>query len=153
KKVLDSLSFPTFMNLFLAGATVASTRVLYANRPFLNDFAEHIGRGQHTKRALYLTDTLRDRNGVSSSLSGKLAEIQRRNLPVDFLICDAKVAEEPHLRVVRPLMTFTISEYGAQEFRIPDPLEIARIFHRGGYDRVVCSTEGPMALVALFLKY
>jgi len=153
KQVLENLSFPVFMNLFLAGATVASTRVLYANRAFLNEFADHLGTARHEKRALYLTDTLRDRNGVSSSLSGKLAEIQRRDLPVDFLICDATVAEEPHLRVVRPLMTFTVSEYTDQEFRIPDPLEIARIFYRGGYDRVVCSTEGPMALVALFLKF
>jgi len=153
KKLLESLSFPVFMNLILAGAMVASTRVLYANRSFLNEFAQHLGTGHHEKRALYLTDTLRDRNGVSSSLSGKLEAIQRFDLPVDFLICDSKVAEEPHLRVVRPLMTFSVSEFGEQEFRIPDPLEVAAIFYRGGYDRVVCSTEGPMALVALFLKF
>jgi glycosyltransferase involved in cell wall biosynthesis len=153
KKILESLSFPVFMNLIVAGATVASTRVLYANRRFLNEFAEHLGKGHHGKRALYLTDTLRDRNGVSSSLSGKLAEIQRLDLPVDFLVCHANLAEEPHLRVVPPLMTFSVKEYSEQEFRIPDPLAIAAIFYRGGYDRIVCSTEGPMALVALFLKF
>jgi glycosyltransferase involved in cell wall biosynthesis len=153
KKILESLSFPVFMNLIVAGATVASTRVLYANRRFLNEFAEHLGKGHHGKRALYLTDTLRDRNGVSSSLSGKLAEIQRLDLPVDFLVCHANMAEEPHLRVVPPLMTFSVKEYSEQEFRIPDPLAIAAIFYRGGYDRIVCSTEGPMALVALFLKF
>lgn len=153
KKLLESLSFPVFMNLIFAGATVASTRVLYANRNFLNEFAQHLGKGHHEKRALYLTDTLRDRNGVSSSLSGKLEEIQRFDLPVDFLICDSTAVEEPHLRVVRPLMTFSVSEFGEQEFRIPDPLEVAAIFYRGGYDRVVCSTEGPMALVALLLKF
>lgn len=32
-------------------------------------------------------------------------------------------------------------------------MEIARIFYEGGYDRVACSTEGPMVLVSLFLKY
>jgi glycosyltransferase involved in cell wall biosynthesis len=152
-KVFDSLSFPVFMDLFLAGAAVAGTRVLYANRPFLNEFAEHVGKGRHEQRALYLTDTLRDRNGVSSSLSGKLAEIQRRDLPVDFLICNSQAADEPHLHVVRPLMTFTVSEYSDQEFRIPDPLAVADVFYRGGYDRVVCSTEGPMVLVALILKF
>ena len=153
QKILDSLSFPVFMNLFIAAAVVASTRVLYANRNFLNEFAQHLGAGQHAKRALYLTDTLRDRNGVSNSLSGKLAEIQRRNLPVDFLICDSNAAAESHLLVVRPLTTFAVREYSEQEFRVPDLLEIAGIFYRGGYDRVVCSTEGPMALVALFLKF
>jgi len=44
KEVFDSLSFPVFMNLFLAGAAVASTRVLYANRRFLNEFAQHVGK-------------------------------------------------------------------------------------------------------------
>ncbi len=153
KQLLDNLSFPVFMNLILAGATVASTRVLYANRSFLNDFAQRLGTGHHDKRALYLTDTLRDRNGVSSSLSGKLTEIQRLDLPVDFLICDAQGVDEPHLRVVRPLMTFSVTEYGEQEFRVPDPLEVADIFYRGGYDRIVCSTEGPMVFVALLLKF
>src|SRR5262249_21392882 len=87
------------------------------------------------------------------SLSGKLEEIQRLDLPVDFLICDSRFEEEPHLRIVRPLVTFSVSQFGEQEFRIPDPLEIAAIFYRGGYDRIVCSTEGPMAFVALLLRF
>jgi glycosyltransferase involved in cell wall biosynthesis len=152
-ELLDKLSFPMMVNLVLAGSQVASTRVLYANRKFLNEFAHHIGRNQHPKRALYLTDTLRDRNGVSSSLSGKLAEIQRRDYPVDFLICHADAIPEAHLHVVRPLAEIGFPTFGEQKLRVPDLLEIARIFYRGGYDRVVCSTEGPMALVALFLKY
>jgi glycosyltransferase involved in cell wall biosynthesis len=31
-------------------------------------------------------------------------------------------------------------------------MQIARIFYEGGYDRIVCSTEGPMAIVSLFIK-
>jgi glycosyltransferase involved in cell wall biosynthesis len=54
---------------------------------------------------------------------------------------------------VRPLTSFTLPDFGEQEIRIPDLMEIARIFYAGGYDRVVCSTEGPMAFVALFLKH
>ncbi len=153
KEFLDRLSFPSFMGLFLTGATVASTRALHANRPFLDKFAQHVGATPHAKRALYLTDTLRDRNGVSNSLSGKLAEIQRRDLPIDFLICQAGVAPEPNLHVVAPLTTFTAGRFADQEFRVPNPLQIAEIFYRGGYDRIVCSTEGPMLLVALFLKF
>lgn len=152
-ELLDKLSFPVMVNLILAGSQIASTRVLYQNRKFLNDFAGHFGGRQHPRRALYLTDTLRDRNGVSNSLSGKLAEIQRRDYPVDFLICHADAAAEPHLKVVRPLAEFTIPGYEAQPIRIPDILEIARIFYAGDYDRVVCSTEGPMALAALFIKF
>jgi len=102
---------------------------------------------------MYLTDTLRDKNGVSSSLSGKLKEIQRADLPVDFLICHADVDAESHLHVVRPLASFSVSDFGEQEFRIPDFMQVARIFYEGGYDRIVCSTEGPMALLSLFIKH
>ncbi|MDB5988253.1 MAG: hypothetical protein JWR16_3306 [Nevskia sp.] len=153
KDLLDNLMFPALVSLVLAGAQVASTRVLYKNRAFLNEFAGHVGRSHHPQRALYLTDTLRDKNGVSNSLSGKLAAIQRSDLPVDFLICHADAAAEPHLHVVKPLAEFSFPKLGEQTFRVPDVLEIARAFYRGGYDRVVCSTEGPMVLVALFLKY
>lgn len=153
RELADGLVFPALMTAVLAGAQVASTRVLYKNREFLNGFARNIGYGHHPQRALYLTDTLRDKNGVSNSLSGKLAEIQRKDLPLDFLICHPDARLEPHLHVVRPLAQFSFPSLGEQEFRIPDLLEVARAFYRGGYDRVVCSTEGPMVLVALFLKY
>jgi len=152
-QLLDHLSFPVLISIILAGSSLASTRLLYQNRKFLNDFSSHIGRNHHHKRALYLTDTLRDKNGVSNSLSGKLAEIQRTDLPVDFLICHPDAEPEPHLHVVRPLTSFTMVEFGEQEFRIPDLMEIARVFYEGGYDRIVCSTEGPMALVSLFIKH
>ena len=152
RECLDNLTFPMLISIVLTGATLASTRLLYQNRQFLNRFADHIGRNHHQKRALYLTDTLRDKNGVSSSLSGKLAVIQQEGHAVDFLICHPDAEPEPHLHVVRPLAQFTVPDFGEQEFRIPDLMEIARIFYQGGYDRVVCSTEGPMAAVSLFLK-
>ena len=57
------------------------------------------------------------------------------------------------LYVTRPLAAFTLPDSGGQQLRIPDLLEVARIFYEGGYDRVICSTEGPMVAVALFLKY
>jgi glycosyltransferase involved in cell wall biosynthesis len=151
--VLDSLSFPVLVSIVLLGTSMGSTRLLYQNRQFLNDFAEHIGNSHFPRRALYLTDTLRDKNGVSSSLSAKLVEIQRKDLPIDFLICHADVQPEPHLHVVRPLTSFSFPDLGEQEFRIPDFMEIARIFYEGGYDRIVCSTEGPMAIMSLMIKH
>ncbi|MDT8281583.1 MAG: glycosyltransferase, partial [Gammaproteobacteria bacterium] len=153
RQLMDNLSFPVLISIILTGATLGSTRLLYQNRYFLNDFADHIDKNHHPKRALYLTDTLRDKNGVSNSLSGKLAEIQRLDMPVDFLICHPDADAEPHLHVVRPLTSFSVPDFGEQEFRVPDLLEIVRIFYEGGYDRAVCSTEGPMALVSLFIKH
>ena len=150
--ILDSLSFPVLISTVLAGSTLASTRVLYQNRDLLNRFAHQLGRNEHSKRALYLTDTLLDKNGVSTSLSGKLKEAKRTNLPMDFLICHAEAEPEPHLHVVPPVADIDLHPFGEQSLRVPDVMAIARIFYEGGYDRIICSTEGPMALVALFLK-
>ncbi|MGH8548349.1 MAG: glycosyltransferase [Methylococcales bacterium] len=151
--LLDQLSFPVLVTVVLAGTILASTRVLYQNRVFLNDFAETIGCNRHPRRALYLSDTLMDKNGVSSSLTAKLKEIQRANLPIDFLICHPDAEPQAHLHVIKPLASFTLPDFGEQELRIPDLLEITRIFYQGGYDRVICSTEGPMAFVSLFIKH
>lgn len=151
-KLLDNLSFPILISVILAGASLASTRVLYQNRNLLNQFAEYLGKNRHSKRALYLTDTLFDKNGVSTSLSGKLKEIQKANLPIDFLICHDQAQSESHLHVVRPVAQFDVHRYGEQQIRIPDLMEIARIFYQGGYDRIVCSTEGPMAVVSMFIQ-
>jgi len=151
--LIDKLSFPVMIAAVLAGASLASTRALYKNRAFLNDFAAHLGRNHHAARALHLSDTLFDRNGVSNSLTGKLRQIQRHDFDIDMLVCHESAASEPHLHVLRPLAAFTLPDSGGQPLRIPDLLHIARIFYDGGYDRVICSTEGPMAAVALFLKY
>lgn len=151
-KVFDNLSFPVLISFILAGTSLASTRVLYQNRDLLNQFAEKLGKNQHSKRALFLTDTLFDKNGVSTSLSGKLKEVQKSNLPIDFLICHSDAEPASHLHVLKPIAEFDVKRYGEQQIRIPDIMEIARIFYEGGYDRIVCSTEGPMAIVSLFLQ-
>lgn len=151
--LLDNLTFPMLISIILTGTTLGSTRLLYQNRQFLNDFSEGLGKNKHPKRALYLTDTLRDKNGVSNSLSAKLRHIQENDMPVDFLICHNTAMPESHLHVVRPITSFSFPQYGEQEFRIPDLMEVARIFYEGSYDRIICSTEGPMALVSLFIKH
>ena len=152
-KLLDNLSFPVLVTAVLAGVSFASTRALYENREFLNRFADHVGRNRHQRRVLYLTDTLLDKNGVSNSLSAKLVEIQGGDMPIDYLICHEDAQPAPHLHVVRPIKTFSVERFGEQPIRIPDLMEVVSIFYEGGYDRIVCSTEGPMAMIALFLKH
>ncbi len=153
RDLVDSISFPLMLTMMITGSLLSSTRALYQNRRFLNEFATSIGKNRHPFRALYLTDTLFDKNGVSNSLTGKLRQIQQNDIAIDFLACHGDAQPEPHLHVVHPLTVFNLPEASQQEIRIPDLLEIARIFYDGGYDRVVCSTEGPMVMVALFLKY
>ncbi|HSL60457.1 MAG TPA: glycosyltransferase, partial [Desulfotignum sp.] len=148
----DALSFPVLAWAVIAGASLLSTRVLMGQREFVNGFAKTLGSHVHPRRALWLTDTLCDNNGVSASLSRKLAFIQERDLPVDFLICHDNVPEQPHLKVVPPVGRFAFPSYPDQVFHVPDLLALQHRFIQGGYDRIICSTEIVMGLAALFLK-
>lgn len=105
-----------------------------------------------TGRLLWLTDTYGDHNGVSTVLKAILEEIRHRNLPVDLLVCSNSMQSEDHLVVVRPVTEFTLPLYRQQTFRIPNYLSVQRIFRRGSYTKIICSTEGPMGLAALWLK-
>jgi glycosyltransferase involved in cell wall biosynthesis len=149
----DALSFPVLAWAVIAGASLLSTRVLMGQREFVNGFAQVMGRHTLPRRALWLTDTLCDNNGVSASLSRKLAFIQAHDMPVDFLICHDRIKPAPHLTVVPPVGSFAFPGYPEQVFYVPDLLAVKEIFIQGGYDRIICSTELLMGLVALFLKH
>ncbi len=103
-------------------------------------------------RLLWLSDTFSDRNGISTVLHAILNEIQLRNLPVDILVSSSTLESADHLIIIRPVVEFPIPYYRNQPFRIPGPLEIMRIFKKGDYTRIICSTEGPMGFTALWLK-
>jgi len=151
-RFFDQLSFPVLASSIMAGSSLISSRSLNSNRRFLQEFADSLGNYQYPERVLWLTDTLRDKNGVSSSLSAKLKVIQEHNLPIDFLVCDNDIIAEPHLKVVPSIGRFTFPNYREQTIDIPNILEVKQLFMEGGYDRIVCSTEFVMGLVGLFLK-
>lgn len=150
---MDGLSFPFLASTVILSACFASAKALYNARPLLNDFAKELGYLEHPKRMLWLTDTFEDANGVSTVLKSWLREIQLRNLPIDLLICSEKIGAEDHLIVVKPQIDFAIPFYNQQRLRIPNILEVHDLFNRGAYDRIMCSTEGPMGLISLFLKH
>jgi glycosyltransferase involved in cell wall biosynthesis len=151
--LLDALTFPSLMATLVAGVTGIAAHTLHGARQSLNDLAAACGGTAHPKRVLWLTDTFFDANGVSSALQSVLAEVDRRDLPVDFLICHDKQESGPHLHVIRPLESFSLPGFGEQTFRIPDLLEVLRLVQDGGYDRLIVSTEGVMGWVGLFLKH
>jgi hypothetical protein len=79
-KVVDGLPYPLLAALVIGGSSYAASRVLHEKRPFLDAFAERIGKHRHPRRALWLTDTFEDRNGVSSALRALLDEVRARDL-------------------------------------------------------------------------
>ncbi len=150
----DGLPFPFLASAVLGGATYAAHAVLNDRRKFVDDFAARVGRARPASRTLWLTDTLYDKNGVSHALQATLDEVRRRDLPIDFLACN--VPEEKcgdHLISVPALSELRFPFYPDQPFRMPDLMEVQKIFQAGGYDRIICSTEAPMGGIALYLKH
>jgi glycosyltransferase involved in cell wall biosynthesis len=151
--LLDGLSFPFLGSALILAAHFTSARVLYTTRPLLQTFSEKIGKLEHPKKMLWLTDTFGDNNGVSMVLKSMHEEIKLRNLPIDILVCSNTIAPDDHLIVLKPMAEYQLPLYREQPLRIPNYLEIHQLFHDGEYDRLVCSTEGPMGLAALYLKH
>jgi glycosyltransferase involved in cell wall biosynthesis len=156
-RVSDGLPFPALAAAVLGGSAFAASKVLYGKRPFVEGFARRLGRYEHPRRALWITDTLEDRNGVSHVLQAMLGETRRRDLPIDFLACATGkaggLASGPHLTLMPAVSEFTLPFYPDQVIRLPGLLDLQKLFLEGGYDRVVCSTEAPMGLLALYLKH
>jgi len=150
---LDGLSFPFLASSLIAGATFTSAKVMYNTRPLLAAFSDKLGRFNHPKRMLWLTDTFEDNNGVSMVLKSLLQEIKARNLPIDILVCSETLQSEDHLIVVKPQVEIKIPFYEQQPVRVPNLMEIHELFREGEYDRIMCSTEGPMGAIALYLKH
>jgi len=150
---LDGLSFPFLASTLLLLAHFTSARVMFNTRPFLTDFSLQLGKFHHPKRALWLTDSYEDKNGVSVALQAMHGEIKRRNLPVDLLVCSNMLQSDDHLIVLKPVGTFQLPIYPDQPIRIPNLMELHDLFHAREYDRVICSTEGIMGAMGLYLKY
>jgi len=151
-KFLDGLSFPFLASSLILSANFTSAKVLYNNRPVLETFARKIGKLQPPKRMLWLTDTFDDRNGVSNVLQEMHREIKRLNLPIDILVCSNTVKADRNLIVVKPMAEIELPFYKDQTIRFPNFNEVHNLFQHNEYDRIMCSTEGIMGALSLFLK-
>jgi glycosyltransferase involved in cell wall biosynthesis len=152
-KFLDGLSFPFFGSTLLFAAHFASTKTLFNARPVLQEFSKHLGKFEHPKRIMWLTDTFGDSNGISTFLKEMHTEIKKRNLPIDIVVCNATVQPEEHLIVLKPVKEFSLPAYPDYSFRVPKFVELHNLFASGNYDRLICSTEGIMGLLGLYLKH
>ncbi len=149
---LNGLSFPFLSSLIILAANYTSSKVLYNNREILSDFSNQLGKLNHPKRMLWLTDTFDDKNGVSSVLQEMHREIKRLNLPIDILVCSNTVEPDDNLIVVKPESELTFPFYYEQTFRIPNINQIHALFLNNEYDRLICSTEGIMGIISIMLK-
>ncbi len=150
---LDGLSFPFFGSVFILAAHFTSAKTMFNTRPLLRDFSKRLGTLEHPERILWLTDTFGDNNGVSISLKEILAEIKAKDLPIDMVTCSSKLQPEEHLIVLQPVKEFSLPIYEDYTFKVPNFVELHNLFLSGGYDRIICSTEGILGLFGLYLKH
>ncbi|MDR1119590.1 MAG: glycosyltransferase [Dysgonamonadaceae bacterium] len=150
---LDGLSFPFFGTLFILSAHFAGAKAMYHTRSLLRDFSGRLGRFEHPKRVLWLTDTFGEKNGISVFLKAMHAEIKTRKLPIDIVTCSSILQADENLVVLHPVKEFSLPLYNDYTFKIPDFVQLHNLFVSGEYDRIICSTEGIMGLCALYLKH
>ncbi|MDR0515736.1 MAG: glycosyltransferase [Fibromonadaceae bacterium] len=150
---LDGLSFPFFSALFILSAHFTSAKTLFNTRPLLSEFSESLGKYRHPKRIMWLTDTFGDPNGISVFLKEMHEEIKKRNLPIDIVCCNSSLKPDEHLIALKPLKEFSLPFYTDYSFRVPNFVELHNLFFEGGYDRIICSTEGIMGFLGLYLKH
>ena len=107
---------------------------------------------KQASRALWFTDSYDDHNGVSMVLQAMNREIRERDLPIDILVCSNTIKSDRNLIVLKPISEFNLPFYPQQKLRIPNFIRIQLLFRKGNYNRIICSTEGPMGLAALYIK-
>jgi hypothetical protein len=152
-KFLDGLPFPFFGAFFVLAAHFASAKTMFNTRPLLCDFSKRLGKLEHPERTLWLTDTFGDKNRVSELLEDILAKIREKDFPVDIVACSSTLKSGNHLIALPPVMEFTLPVAPGFTLRAPDFIELHNLFLYGGYDRIVCSTEGLMGFFGLYLKH
>jgi glycosyltransferase involved in cell wall biosynthesis len=150
---LDGLSFPFFSAIFILSAHFTSARTLFNTRPLLNDISNRLGKYRHPKRVMWLTDTFGDKNGVSMFLKEMHEEIKKKNLPIDIVCCNSSITSGDNLIALKPIKEFSLPFYTDYSFRVPNFVELHNLFFSGGYDRIICSTEGLMGFFGLYLKH
>jgi glycosyltransferase involved in cell wall biosynthesis len=153
KELLDGLSFPFLSASILLSAHFLGAKVLYNNRKILNEFSKQLGVFEHNKRILWLTESYGENNGISIFLESLRQEIIEKDLPIDIMVCSNKIVNNQNLIAISPTMELINPVLQNQSLRIPDFLEVQNIFEQNEYDTIICSSDGIMGIVALYLKH
>jgi hypothetical protein len=148
---LSNFLFPGLINGCLLASSFFSSKALFQARPVVDRFAESVGE-KNPQRLLWLTDTYFDQNGVSTVLQQCYQAVRQYNLPVDFLTLDTKENSRENLHILKPIKEIQINTKDSQILRVPNVMEIKRLFEKNRYTHIICSTEY-MATIGLFLKH
>ena len=118
---------------------------------------------QEKPKLVLVTDTFFEINGVARTIRRMIDEAERRDL--DFVVMTCLGAEEERecladpvlqgyvdrgrLKVIRPILSFSLPEYSGLQVRIPPLLEMLKWLQEGGFHKMQISTPGPTGLCGL----
>lgn len=114
-------------------------------------------------RLVLVTDTFFEINGVARTIRRMIDEAERRE--IDFVVMTCLSEEEERrcladpvlqgyvdrgrLKVIRPILSFSLPEYSGLQVRIPPMLEMLKWLQEGGFQKMQISTPGPIGLCGL----
>lgn len=149
---LDGLSFPYLSTSLILAANFTGIKALYNNRKLLEGFSNHLQRFRNRERVLWIFDGSNDSQYLTDLHKAAIKQIQSLDLPVDMLVCSEKLKSDRNLIVVKPEFIHDNPIFKDSEIKIPDFLEVQKIFETNEYTRIICSSDSVMGLLALYLK-
>ncbi|MBN1142594.1 MAG: glycosyltransferase [Deltaproteobacteria bacterium] len=123
--------------------------------PFLRELCALYPGGQPALQGrggrAWVTDTLRDINGVARTIHRLAGLAHSSGLPLTVLTTMGEKIETPFpIRNFEPLESFSLPEYPELTFAVPPVLDILRYLEDQDFEEIIISTPGPMGLTALF---
>ena len=102
------------------------------------------------QKIAWLTDTLEDVNGVSTTICKLSSAGRAEGFDVTVLSCrsNSSIQGVP-LKNFAPIGEFELPEYELQKLAFPPVLEMIEYLYREGFTEIILSTPGPLGLVGL----
>jgi hypothetical protein len=69
-----------------------------------------------------------------------------------MLVCGEKISQDKNLIVVKPGLVYKNPLFEGSLIKVPDFLEVQKIFETNEYTKIICSSDSVMGLLALYLK-
>jgi len=141
-------------SIFLSLPFFSTLRVMYDNRPLLNQIKRDFGIENDTeKKILWFTDTYDDLNGVSFTLKNIIATAKKMEKNIKLITCVKDIGTVDVETVINldSIYSFSLPHYESYQMMIPSLLHTVERLSSLRPTEIYISTPGPIGLVGLLL--
>lgn len=149
---LDGLSFPFLSAGLLLAANFTGVKAMYNNRKLLDFFSNSINKFKQNKKILWLIDEPSEKTDFDKMINYIAFYSRNTNLPIEFITCSNKTQEQNNLLVISPVISINNPIKQMSKILLPVFLEAQRIFEQREYSQIICSSNGILGVLALYLK-